>query len=328
MKKFISILSFIVIANCNLSWGQDYHFSQYDAMPVRFNPGLTGMFKGYNYKAGAIYRNQWRALSVKPFSTFSLGYEMPLKDRWGVGGYITNYDGAKIYNEFNLVVSGAYRITDPRQDVHQLSVGLQAGFINTNINDQELTFNNQYDNGGFDPDLSSNESFARFSKFMPEINIGIYYKYAESKTFKPYGGFAISHITSPKNQFIETTNNKTRLPRKFLLHAGLIYKIDRDFTLEFKTREMWQGKASEYFFGAELSYLVDRKSKTYIKPALYYRVKDAVVVGLGVEYKNITLVTTYDITTSSLKQYNNKRGGLEFSLRFTPRLINIEDYLK
>ena len=320
MKNTITILCFTLFAFNNNLNAQDYHFSQFDVSPVRLNPALTGQFRDYAYKSGIMYRNQWRSLSVKPFSTFNMSYEMPLKhEQWGVGGYIMNFDGAKIYNEFNMAFSTAYRITKPDQDIHVLTTGLQLGFINKNINDKELTFNNQYDGGSFNTDLASMENFERFSKFMPEINWGIYYQYGGVENLELYGGFALFHISSPKNQFIESTINPSRLPRRFVLHGGASYKVNEEFTVDVKTREMWQGKASEYYFGSEVKYLLENEINSRLIGGVYYRVKDAVVIIAGIEYKNLTFAASYDITVSDLKNYNSRFGGLEFSLRYAPR---------
>ena len=327
MKSIKNSISALILILVSFSVNaQDYHFSQYDVLPVRLNAAMTGMFNDHAYKSGIIYRNQWRSLSVKPFSTFNLSYEMPINARWGVGGYITNFDGAKIYNEFNFVASGAYRITKPNQDLHVLNTGLQLGFINKNINDKELTFNNQYQAGGFNPDLTSKETFERFSKFMPEINLGLFYQYGGFDKIKPYLGFSLYHISSPKNQFVESTSNPSRLPRRYLLHGGFTYQFDPDYVLEVKTREMWQGKASEYYMGFDLEYLIDRPTNTRVTGAFYYRVKDAIVLGVGLEYKNLEFTTSYDITISDLKNYNSSFGGLEFSLKFAPRIANPTKY--
>ena len=110
MKYLFTLLSIIFISVNTL--GQDYHFSQFDASPVKLNPALTGKFTKYNYIAAVMYRNQWRNLSNKPFSNFNLSYEMPINGRWGVGGYLSNFDGAKVYNEFDLVFSGSYPYQD------------------------------------------------------------------------------------------------------------------------------------------------------------------------------------------------------------------------
>lgn len=318
MKYLYTLLLFLVAHTVN---AQDYHFSQFDVSPVTLNPALTGKFKKYNYKSSVIYRNQWRTLSSKPFSNFNLSYEMPVDRRWGVGGYISNFDGAKVYNEFNLVLSGAYHITTPSNKRYLLTVGLQAGFINKNINDRDLTFNNQYESGGFNPDIASAENLEKLSKFVPEINFGVFYKYygkGQRTKYIPYIGASVFHITSPKQGFLASTEGTTRLPRRFLLHGGVDIKFSYDFNMAVKFRNQWQGRGSEYYFGSDFNYLVSDVGHTILKGLLYYRVKDAVVLGFGIEYMNMTFVTTYDITTSGLNSFNNNRGALEFSLLYRP----------
>jgi type IX secretion system PorP/SprF family membrane protein len=320
MKNLYTVLTVLFISAS--VFGQDYHFSQFDVSPVKLNPALTGQNNDYNYIAAVMYRNQWRNLSNKPFSNFNLSYEMPIDRRWGVGGYISNFDGAKVYNEFNMVVSGSYSVSRPGNKRYQLTTGLQAGFINKNINDRDLTFNNQYESGGFNPDISSEENLTRLSKFVPEINFGIYYKYLGKTSrakVKPYAGFSVFHISSPKQEFLEGTEDVARLPRRFVIHGGAEVKFTREFTADVKFRNQWQGRGSEYFFGSDFNYKIDYSTNTSVKALLYYRVKDAFVAGFGIQYMNMTFITTYDITTSGLKDFNGGRGALEFSMIFSPR---------
>ena len=327
MKYLYTILSIVFISSNAI--GQDYHFSQFDVSPVRLNPALTGKNLESNYIATVMYRNQWRKLSNKPFSNFNLSYEMPIKGRWGVGGYISNFDGAKVYNEFNMVASGSYSISRPGNKKYQLTTGLQAGFINKNINDRDLTFNNQYESGGFNPDIASMENLERLSKFVPELNFGIFYKYfgkSGNSKIVPYGGFSVFHITSPKAEFLEGTEENSRLPRRFLIHGGAEIKFSREFSADVKFRNQWQGRGSEYFFGADFNYKIDFATNTSIRALLYYRVKDAFVTGFGIQYMNMTFITTYDITTSGLKEFNGSNGALEFSMIFSPQKVKSSKY--
>ncbi len=300
---------------------QDYHFSQFDISEVSLNPAMTGQFKNHLYRASMMHRNQWRSLVIKPFSTFNVSYEMPLRaKRWGIGGYMVNYDGANFYNEINLVASASYRITKLLQEKHTLTTGLQAGFINRNLNENDLTFNSQYDNGGFSSSLSSLESFDRFTKFMPEVNWGIYYRYKPNRKFFAYSGLSIFHISSPKSQFIETSiSNPDRLPRRYVIHGGFSYEISDSYTIEVKTREMWQDQASEYYGGVELEYIIDKYLNSRVKAGVYYRYNDATVPMIGIEYKNLAFATSYDITISKLNNYNSNLGGLEFTLKYAPK---------
>ena len=47
---------------------------------------------------------------------------------------------------------------------------------------------------------------------------------------------------------------------------------------------------------------------------MYYRPDDAIIPMIGFIYKSIRLMFSYDVTTSSLKQYNNGNGAWEFSI--------------
>ena len=88
---------------------QDIHFSQFFNTPLAQNPANIGQFRG-NYRMGAVYRQQWRSVTV-PYSTFGmggdaasflgvdglgLGYEFPVRtwtvkeDRLAPGWPVTN----------------------------------------------------------------------------------------------------------------------------------------------------------------------------------------------------------------------------------------------
>src|SRR5690554_4437686 len=159
--------------------GQDYHFSNFDALVTGYQPALTGMSTKYQYQAASQYRSQWRPLSTKPFATFAFSYDMPLNERWGFGGYFANFDGAKVYNSMNFIASSAYRISDPIQNEHILTVGLQAGLIYNNVSNRDLLFESQFDNGRFNSAVPSGENFNSYNHMMPEFNMGIYYKWAD-----------------------------------------------------------------------------------------------------------------------------------------------------
>ena len=50
---------------------------------------------------------------------------------------------------------------------------------------------------------------------------------------------------------------------------------------------------------------------------LYFRTGDAAIVMIGFQLKNIKLSFSYDITISTLKNYNGGRGAYEFSSIYT-----------
>ncbi|NVO01258.1 MAG: PorP/SprF family type IX secretion system membrane protein [Bacteroidetes bacterium] len=310
----IAIFGFIVFLMSNkILKAQDSHMSQYDAMPVLLNPAMTGVLTQNSIRAGAQFRSQWGALASNITST-ALVVDAPLKERWGVGGYLLNNQMSKYFNVFNFVLSGAYKITKTDQKKHLLTVGLQGGLIYKDVKDNKLVFDNQYSNGNFDPDLPSGESFSRSSVLLPELNYGLFYGFTDpDKKIHPYLGFSLFHITTPNESF--TNSVKSRLPRKWVLHGGCNVNITDDFIIEPKGVYMRQLNVQEIEAGMNLNYNF-KESQIILMAGGFYRVKDAAIIQIGVNYRNLVYKMSYDINTSSLKTYSEKRGGLEFSIVF------------
>jgi len=328
LLKYISLASTLLLITKSEALAQDYHYTQFDEIEPMFNPARTGMFKEYKYRAATQFRNQWRSVATKPFTTFSLAYDMPINERWGGGAYLTNYDGAKIYNAFNFVVSGAYRITNPKDDKHLLTTGLQAGVIYKNTNNLDLVFDNQYSKGTFNNQLPSEETFIRFNKTMPEFNYGIYYEFIDgSKRFHPYAGISVFHITSPKESIL-TESVDSKLPRRFSFNGGSKFNITKEFDVNVQALYMMQGTARELAFGLLGSYRLKGQSvgSYSIKDqnlefffGSNYRHKDAIGIILGLQYDYLRYKISYDITTSTLNSVNDGRGAIEFSMVFQPK---------
>jgi type IX secretion system PorP/SprF family membrane protein len=308
------ILGFIVfLMNNNNLIAQDSHMSQYDAMPVLLNPAMTGVLTENSIRAGAQFRSQWGAIGSNITST-ALTVDAPLKDRWGIGGYLLYNSQSKYFDVFNFVLSAAYKITSTNQNKHLLTVGLQGGLIDKDVKENKLVFDQQYSNGNFDPDLPSGESFARSSRVMPELNYGLFYGFTDpAKKIHPYLGFSLFHITSPNESF--TSTGKSPLPRKWVLHGGCNVNITEDFVIEPKGLYMRQLNVQEIVAGMNLNYNL-KESQIKVMAGGFYRLQDAVVIQVGVNYRNLVYKMSYDINISSLKTYSEKRGGLEFSIVF------------
>ena len=77
-----------------------------------------------------------------------------------------------------------------------------------------------------------------------------------------------------------------------------------------------QAKASNTVVGAAFSYNVNRSDEDPVNIYLgsWYRLKDAVIPYVGLEFKGIRIGASYDANTSLLKPASNSRGGMEISL--------------
>ncbi len=309
------ILIFTVFERVN---AQDPHFSQYDASPIVLNPSLTGVRETEGINVYSQLRTQWGSMA-RGLTTTAFSIDLPYDEQWGMGAYLLNDNQAELFNVFNMVLSGAYKITAPNQKKMRMSVGLQVGFIYKSTKKNELLFDQQYtnSNGTFDPDLPNGETFIRYHKLMPEINFGYNYTGTDNtKTLNPYAGISVFHVTHPKESFI-SSSNYSRLPFRFVLNGGTKIYISDNFLLDPNLLVMRQGVDAEYNFGIRATYR-NAFSDYAIKGGVNYRLKDAVIPFLGLLYKNILYQMSYDINISTLKAYSRHRGGMEFSISFSP----------
>ena len=315
MKKIaLCILALFVFVEV---FAQDPHYTQYDASSLILNPALTGTFGSpQKYRVATQYRSQWGLLGGR-IATSSLAYDMVYQGKWGIGGYMLDYDAPGNFNALNVLLSGAYKISQAGQDKQIMTVGLQAGLINKN--NKDLVFDNQYSFGNFDPDLPSGENYRKYSILMPEVNLGFNYRQNDkSKKVNPYGGLAAFHLTHPKEKFFEVSPN-SRLPIRGVLNGGAAITVSNNVTVDPNFVWMKQQAANNIIFG--LRGIYDFKNgadgpnnSVAIMGGVAYRLHDAFISELGVKYKNFVYKFSYDFPVSTLKSYNNGRGALELSV--------------
>jgi type IX secretion system PorP/SprF family membrane protein len=311
MKKYIliSILCWFAV-NYN-AIGQDAQFSQMETLPIMVNPATTGVFTNNDISLGAQYRNQWSSLSSS-INTFALSFDMPLNDKWAVGGFIKNTDEIGIINSFNFMGSGSYIITDPKSKQYIISVGLQIGFIYKRINSGNLTYDEQYDENYFNTDLPTGENYVRQNTIMPDANIGFYYKNINRRhRARPYGGFSVFHVTYPKEQFLD--GSEGRLPLRYLGNVGLEYSVNDQIELDLNGYYQMQRDFQQILINLYGDYRFEG-SEYRILAGIGYRNKDAVIMHLGFKHGYNIFRFSYDFNISGLKEYTRNRGAIEFSV--------------
>lgn len=241
------------------------------------------------------------------------------RKKFGYGGRITNNKaGAGRLSALELILSGAYEITTDAAELHHLCTGVQIGFINKSVNISNLTFDNQYstaNGGGFDPNISSQENFIETSYFIPDLNFGVYYYNTNMDwRIRPYMGISGFHLTTPSESFLGATNSS--LPMRWVMHGGAKVKINKTIELEPMFLVMQQAKINELNAGLKGYYYHSQSNSSFILGA-FYRNKDAVILHMGVLYKEYTLGMSYDINTSRLSSFSNGRGGFEIAITYT-----------
>ncbi len=317
MKKllFTAVLAPAMIILANKSSAQDAQLSQYDAVPVIFNPANTGMLKYTDLRLTALYRSQWSSLSTS-FNTFALSFDMAYGERFGLGAAFTNTDFANVISSSNFLVSGGYQITDPDNPKMLLTAGAQLGFIYKRVNVNELIFDRQYDGYNFDYSLPTYEQFDRVNRMMFDANVGFSYKSTDrTKKINPFGDLAVFHVTMPNESFIGS--KKSPLPMRWMGQAGARVEISRVFVLDPSVVYMMQRESSQLLINTMALYEI-QGTPYQVLGGLGYRMGDAVIMHAGFRHNANIFRISYDINTSPLSKFSNNRGALEFTAIYRP----------
>ncbi|MDG1331737.1 MAG: PorP/SprF family type IX secretion system membrane protein [Crocinitomicaceae bacterium] len=328
MKSLIGTIALVFMAL--EAFGQDPHFSQYEVTPLIVNPANAGL--KHDLRAVVNYKNQWGAVAT-PYKTTAFSFDMRTNKGggdnayFGIGGQFLqdkSGDANMSLIQGNLNVSGIIKL----DNYSKLSLGLMGGFGQRGTDYDNLRWESQYANGAYNSQLSSNETFATptFSYF--DAGAGIAWTYGKDQGYitandgvKATVGFSASHFGLPAASF---NGFDVSLKTKFIGHASMeVGKANTNLTFIPSLYYVQQGKQREVLFGSTFRYLLQEGShftgfnkSSSIGLGVHYRLKDALVTSLQVDYANYTVGISYDFNVSQLSTASNMRGGLELFLRF------------
>lgn len=337
MRKIYS--AFLALAISANVLAQDIHFSQYYASPLTLNPALTGNINGV-FRLAANYRNQWFTIPtlglVAPYQTYQFSGDVSLlrerlgNDGFGVGGmFYCDRAGDGALTTFSGMVSLAYHKAVDRYGRGRISLGLQAGVVSKQIKMQNLVFETQLDGYGWNTQLSNGESYSGKSILYPDVNIGALWAHAPKDNFRYYLGFAMNHLSKPRESFLGDERNKINYLYK--VNAGMEIFLNHDYSFSMTPTFLFmlQSNAQQYNVGLGLNYWVN--DDIAIFGGGWYRIKDAVILNLGAEFYNCRVGISYDVNHSSLRTASKAQGGIELSAIYTfkkekPGPIQYEKY--
>jgi type IX secretion system PorP/SprF family membrane protein len=337
MRKIYAAL-FVTLVALN-SFAQDIHFSQYYASALTLNPALTANING-DFRASFNYRNQWFTIpvlnSVAPYQTYQASVDAPIlrerlgNDGFGFGGsFYADKAGDGALTTYSGMVSVAYHKAVDRYGRGRVSLGIQAGVVSKQVKINDLIFETQLDNFGWNPALSNGESFTNRSIIYPDVTVGAMWTHAPKDMWRYYLGFSMNHLSKPKESFLGDERN--RLNYRYNVQAGMEIFLDSyyDFSISPTFLFMMQSNAQQYNFGLGLNYWVNDDVAVF--GGGFYRVMDAVIFNAGVEFYNTRVGLSYDINHSGLKAASKAQGAVEVSLVYVfrkerPQSIQYEKY--
>jgi type IX secretion system PorP/SprF family membrane protein len=299
---------------------QDIHYTNFGFSPFNLNPALTGVFMG-DLRGNASYRSQWSGVPVS-YTTFTGAFDMRLGNafrnpdrRWSVGGML-NYDqaGWSHLSNTSLFVNGAYRLPLTAND--NLSFGGQLGFNNRQFKTAELTWDDQYKTGRFDPSANSADvnTFDKTHAFG-DISTGVnYHRQKLGKRSALDFGVGLYHLTKPNRSF--DGDPDVKLERRFNIYANTNIQLTKAFDILLEGMYRQQGPHKENLLGlGGRLYLTQKRTKLLaLQGGMSFRGKDAFSPHVGLIYNNWRATVNFDSNFSPFKTASNRLGGPEINV--------------
>ncbi|MFN8278244.1 MAG: PorP/SprF family type IX secretion system membrane protein [Chitinophagales bacterium] len=303
---------------CAGAQAQDIHFSQFNFSPLNQNPANTNLFQG-DMRFVLNYKNQWQSVPVA-YNTASASVDMnfvTLKnhDRIG-GGLLFYYDraGDSKFSSLHAAYSMSYQLNFGKNDDHAISAGYQIGFVNRSFNYTALFFDNQFNGDGFDQKLSSGEDFSRTNFFFLDMGAGLAYQWHKGIRNQITVGVSVAHLNRPNQSFYQ--NASVRLDPRYSAHLRAQVKVAKRLDVVGEFLYQRQDVKQEFVPGFHFKTYVYVKgaSRVALNTGGYYRVGDAGVVLVGMDYNDWQVNFSYDINHSKLTPASRYNGGFELSV--------------
>lgn len=319
MKQILTIL-FFVFALLPTAPGQDLHFSQFYNSPLTTNPANTGFLPDADYRVGVQYRNQWSSIMSIPFKTMTAFgdaqvFRNKLETGWmGLGGVLlSDVAGSGSLRSNKVYASVAY---------HQMlglsslvSLGFNLGYASKRIDVTGLKFPDQFDGKFFDTKIPSSAVITDPNINYFDMQVGMNYAYFPNENTYLNLGYAVHHVNRPRETFFNTAGNDGLVPRRHIAFANAILRVADRVIIYPNVFYSNQAKAQEISGGVLADYNLTEQGDKQFAAGIYYRHQDAVIPTAGfVLNGNLRFTFSYDVTLSSVRNYNQYRGAYELSI--------------
>lgn len=309
VKRYIIILTILMVGFCYLGNAQDAHFSQFYSNPLYLNPALAGSENCPRFTLS--YRNQWPGLG-QAYVTYSLGYDQFISAIHGGVGVHLLHDVQANGVLRTTQINAMYAYTLQLSHKFFLAGGLQASLFIHQLN-YDFIF----------PDMihplygpiygTQEEGLKNKNIFHPDFSLGLL-----GYTEKTFVGLAVHHITKPSVSFLKGTSDASLLP-KITVHFGTdIDLVNRGnqkkggLILAPQILYQQQGIFQQFNWG-----LYVKRNQLVIgiwarQNFLFHY--DAVSFLIGFKHPSVRVAYSYDLTVSELAR--SAYGSHEVSLSF------------
>jgi len=295
MKKHFSLAIIVATLALSVNAQQLPLYSQYYAVPMLYNPALTGSLESTNLSL--IHKSMWSDIPGAPV-TSALTIEGPIQEKnFGLGAVLYN-DVTDITHRIGF--SGLYSYNVKINDDNHFLLGASFGVLNNKID-----FTRAVVEDVNDPYLLNNTQ----QKTVLDANFGMVYTWTDLEVGVAFPQF----IGNSLNYVNENSSAYYNLKRHIIGTAKYVFRISKS-----KPLTVYPLVAVRFANGAPLQYdvnaVLDWTGKGWF--GVTYRSNYAVGINLGVRL-NSTLRAgyAYDLAVGTIKTYSG--GSHEIFLGYT-----------
>ena len=320
MLKKIIVVVFYLLPSAFRVKAQDIHFSQFFESPTLRNPALTGIFSG-DYKATVNYRSQWGAFVVPYQTAFASGETKVLlheatKDYLSFG-LTAAYDKA---GSLSLTSNAAYAAVNYNKALGAesetyLSVGLCGGYIQRSFDASRMRTASQFIGGFYNSSAPTGEAASFESLHHWDMSAGVSLSGALGHKASYYLGAAGYHVGKPQESYYDAS--LIRLTTRWSGNAGFSARLGHGYNIIVHANYQYQEPYNETIAGMLIGHVFhtkDGNKKVTVSAGSFYRIADAVIPMLKMEYDAWTLTASYDVAVNSKRLYLSGAAGYELSL--------------
>ncbi|MFN3405078.1 MAG: type IX secretion system membrane protein PorP/SprF [Cytophagaceae bacterium] len=316
MKKFIYI--FVLLGSVLTVHAQDPQFSQFYEVPTYLNPAFAG--GSHHYRGIFHQRMQWPSLDARYITTFFSADKYFNEAKSGVGLTVMQdiQERSGHIKSTNVSLQYAYELHVNRW----LTVrpGVQLGYLTRNVNWNNLTIPQQYDDNGMNGQAGLYSGNMR--THMADVSSGIV-----GYTNNTFFGVSAHHLNRPNESFV---GGVSRLPVKYTLMAGhkipLVHtkhmaylESEKDISITPTVHYKFQGKSDQLDIGSYFNYDQFFCALWYrgIPFKRYERLQnnESMVAHVGYRYEGLSVGYSYDFVVSKLTGAN-PRGAHEINITY------------
>jgi len=330
MKKILS--TYLLLFAAIIGSSQDVHFSQIGNAPLLLNPALAGV--GHNMRAIANYRTQWNSVA-QPFTTTAASLDVLANGNqrnkqghlaFGINFY-NDKAGTEQVSTTNINASIAYHAHIDNSNT--VSFALSPGFGQRSLEGATGRWASQYNGSAYDGLIASGENLGRNKFGFFDVGAGVVFtseawQKSLASTSQKYfrTGLAVHHLTRPNYSFSEAGEDQLAL--RFSFFANGMFDLEGT-KVAFLPGIYYsrQRSASEIMLGSDVRYTLAEGSRitgkvkeSHVLFGLYYRLNDAIIAKVGIEYYNYAFGFSYDINASNLSATAQSTSAMELFLRY------------